>query len=105
MGTVKNIPTTNSCDAVYGRLSVMYKSIMEMRDELALAYGEKSDHFKSHERHLIELANFTEWKLNLLTKDCPFDWKGLGEDVESTVSVRAPENLKGPDFSGGYVGG
>ncbi len=105
MGTVKDKPTVNSCDAVYGRLSTMYKSILEMRDDLARAYGAESDHFKSHERHLIELAHFVEWKLNLLTKDCPFDWQGLGEDIESIVSVRAPEDVKGPDFSGGYIGG
>jgi hypothetical protein len=105
MGTIKKTNAVNSCDAVYGKLSVMHKTILEMKDDLARAYGADSDHFKAHEQHLVELANFVEWKLNLLTKDCPFDWKGRGEGVESTVSVRAPEDLTGPDFSGGYIGG
>ena len=107
MARVKEINTKNSCDAVYGKLAVMHTTILEMRADLARAYGEDSDHYKAHERHLTELANFVEWKLGLLTRDCPFDWKGMDEGVEKTASVRAPvpEDIKGPDFSGGYIGG
>jgi hypothetical protein len=50
------------------------------------------------------MAEYIEWKLQVLEKGTPFDWKTAGRSVESDVSVRSPEN-KGPDFSGGYLGG
>jgi len=46
-----------------------------------------------------------DWKLQILTTACPFEWKGLGDDVESVVSVSQPEMAGGREISGGYLGG
>jgi hypothetical protein len=44
-----------------------------------------------------------EWKLQILMKSCPFEWKGADKDIESVSVGRA--DTTGPDFSGGYIGG
>jgi hypothetical protein len=61
--------------------------------------------FREHDRHLLDLAEYIDWKLQVLEKGTPFDWKAAGTIVESEVSVRPPEPAPGPDFSGGYIGG
>jgi hypothetical protein len=107
MGRVKdiNINIESYCDTLYNELSGMKTRIDAMKENLARAYGAGSTVYEVHSRHLGELADFVEWKLQILTKVCPFEWKGMDKDAESTVSVSSPENMVGPDFSGGYVGG
>jgi hypothetical protein len=54
------------------------------------------------------MAEYIDWKIQVLEKGTSFDWKtakGNKEEVESDVSVRETDNRTGPDFSGGYVGG
>jgi hypothetical protein len=46
-----------------------------------------------------------DWKLQLLMKACPFEWKGGGKDIERDVSVESVKKQPDIDFSGGYVGG
>ena len=76
-----------------------------MKDELEFTYGKDSEPFRNYERHLVELAGQIEWKLQILSHACPYDWKGSAEKVESIVSVQPPEVMTAPDFSGGYIGG
>jgi len=101
----KGILTKAFCDDVYTELTGMEMNILAMKDELGLTYGEESEPFKTYQRHLVELADQIEWKLQILSHACPYDWKGSQEKVESVVSVRSPEATTGPEFSGGYVGG
>jgi len=108
MGTAdyeKKILTKSFCDDVYVELTAMGLKILTMKDELAMTYGEESEPFKTYQRHLVELADQIEWRLQILSHACPSDWKGSQEKVESVVSVRAPEATTGPEFSGGYLGG
>ncbi len=91
---------------VYRELGEIKERINRLRKDLATTYGHEGNVFMAHDRHLLEMAEYIDWKLQILEKGTGFDWKAAGEkDVESIVSVRSPEIGTGPDFSGGYVGG
>jgi hypothetical protein len=82
--------------------------IFLLREELARTYGKDSPVLIAQDRHLVELAEYVDWKLQVLEKGSSFDWKtakGSRKDIQSDVSVQAPEISPGPEFSGGYVGG
>jgi hypothetical protein len=105
MATAKTINEKGYLKEVYSELEGIKKRINALREDLAATYGREGKLFMEHDRHLLDMAEYIDWKLQVLEKGTPFDWKAAGEDVESTVSVRAPENVEGPDFSGGYIGG
>jgi hypothetical protein len=105
MGTVKDIKKNAYCDEVLGELAYMIQSVHELREMLGKTYGKDTELFKVHDRHLVELADYMDWKLQILTTSCPFEWNGLGDDVQSVVSVRQPEMAAGRDISSGYLGG
>lgn len=101
----KKILTKSFCDDVYFELTEMRLRLLTMNDELALTYGADSEPYKTYKRHIVELADQIEWRLEILSHACPFDWAGSREKVETVVSVGQTEAATGPDFSGGYVGG
>lgn len=108
MGRVLDIKYSTAksfCDEVYTELAAMRMKILMMSDDLSMAYGDDSQPNHMFKRHLGEIADQIEWKLQILSHACPYDWKGSKEEVESTVSVNQTEAGVGPDFSGGYVGG
>lgn len=102
---LNNMKTKAFCDEVYAELAGMKKRLADMRARLEAAYGVDTDIYDKFDRHLCELADQIEWKLQILSHACPFDWKGSVEYGESIVSVGQPETASGPDFSGGYIGG
>lgn len=95
------------CDNVFTELSGMQKKIMALRDDVTRTYGIENDLIGMFERHLHELADQIEWKLQILSHACSYDWKGSSADeyTENVVSVGPAEKPAGPDFSGGYLGG
>ena len=105
MGIVKDIKKNAYCDEVLGELAYMIQGVNELREMLGTTYGKDTELFRVHDRHLVELADYMDWKLQILTTACPFEWKGLGDDVQSVVSVRPPEMAAGRDISSGYLGG
>jgi hypothetical protein len=108
MGSVLDLkdPTVKSfCDVVYTELAGMKMKILALSDDLSMAYGDDSEPNLMFKRRLGELADQIEWKLQILSHACPYDWKGSKEAIESIVSVRQTETVEGPDFSGGYLGG
>ncbi len=104
MGTVKDIKRNAYCDEVLGELAYMIESVDGLRDMLIATYDKNTRLFQEQDRHLAELAEYLEWKLQVLTTACPFEWKGLGPGVENTVSVQGV-NTAAPEISGGYLGG
>ena len=104
MANVKDIKR-GYCDDVFTKLDGMKNGIMEMRDDLSRAYGPESATFTVFDRHLCELAEQIEWKLQILSHACPYDWKGSAEYGDNIVSVGPIENAPAPEFSGGYLGG
>jgi hypothetical protein len=103
MATIKEIKK-GYCDEVYTGLSGMKEGILAMRDKLARTYPAESEFFGLYERHLCELVDQIDWRLQILSHTCPYDWKGSVEYEENTVSVGAAETFT-TDFSGGYLGG
>jgi hypothetical protein len=105
MATGKNIKINNYCDALNEDLVSMKMKLDALRDDVKKTYGAENDIALTHERHLCELSDMIEWKLQILMKACPFEWHGQDKDVESTVSVGPAGKPADTDFSGGYVGG
>ena len=105
MATVKDIKKDEYCDEVLSELAYMIQNIKDLREEGAVAYGRESEVFRSHDRHLRDLEEYLDWKLQILTTACPFEWKGLGDGVEHEVSVRQPDPTVREGVSGGYLGG
>jgi hypothetical protein len=105
MATVKNIKVNTFCDTVTRELSEMKEGIRIIREEARRTYGTESEDFRKYDVHLCELADMIDWKLQLVMKACPFDWKGGSKDIESDVQVESLGKLPEIDFSGGYVGG
>lgn len=104
MATVTDIKTKGYCDVVYDELENMQMRIREMSAELTRVYGKDTNIAATFERHLADIAEQIEWKLQILSHACPFDWKGSRGYMENAVSVSPPEP-GGMEFSGGYVGG
>lgn len=107
MAHVKDIKINSYCDSVNNELSEMKEGIHILREGARRTYGAESEQFLTYDRHLSELADMIDWKLQLLMKACPFDWKGAvtEADIESVVSVGPSDKFPETDFSGGYVGG
>ncbi len=105
MATVKNIKINSFFDTVTRELSEMKEGIHIIREEAKKTYGAESEEFRRYDVHLCELADMIDWKLQLVMKASPFDWKGTGMDIESDVQVESLGKFPDIDFSGGYVGG
>ncbi len=108
MATAKELKETGYFEEVYKVLEGIKMKLYVLREELAKTYGKDSPILLVHDRHLLEMAEYIDWKLQVLEKGTSFDWKtakGNRTEVESDVSVQPPENKTGPDFSGGYIGG
>jgi hypothetical protein len=104
MATVKDMKKKEYCDEVLSELAFMIQNVHDLREHAGRMLGAGSELALMHDRHLAEIADYLDWKLQVLTTACPFEWKGMGDGVQDVVSVRQPD-LNGPDFSGGYVGG
>ena len=104
MATAKDIRKNEYCDEVLSELAFMIQNIQDLKVHAGATLGQDTDLAKAHERHLTEAAEHLDWKLQILTSACPFDWKGLGEGVQDVVSVRQPDATD-PDLAGGYGGG
>ncbi len=105
MAAVKDIKK-GVCDNVFSGLSDVKKRIEVLRDDLARTYKAEDKLSGLYERHLGELVEQIDWKLQILSHACPYDWKGSA-DVEyedNTVSV-GPADISMPNFAGGYLGG
>ncbi len=105
MATARENEKKTYCDELLGELAYMIQNIKDLREQGALAYGGDSAVFREHDRHLEDLEEYIDWKLQILTTACPFEWNGLGDTVESIVSVGQAETEEAAGVSGGYLGG
>jgi hypothetical protein len=110
MATANELKEKVYFDEVYSVLEGIKMKLYVLRENLARTYGVDSKMFREQDRHLIEMAEYVDWKRNVLEKGTAFDWKAARgnkaeTEIESEVSVRPPENIAGLDFSGGYLGG
>ncbi len=105
MASSKDIGLRGYCDSMYGELSGMKSRLLGLVQEIELMSGPEKETLKSHIPHLREIVNFIDWKLEILTKVCPFDWTGYAVDVERIASVRVPDLPEKEPIAGGYIGG
>ena len=108
MGTAMEMKEKTYFEDVDRELEGIKRRIYLLREELARTYGKDNPMLIAQDRHLVERAEYVDWKLQVLEKGTSFDWKtsrGSGNDIQSDVSVRVTESSTGPDFSGGYLGG
>ena len=107
MATIIKDMKKNYCDEVYTELAGMKDRIVKMQKDLARTYPDQKEFVETYGRHLCELTDQIDWKLQILSHACPFDWKGSSESEydDNSVSVGPVEQTPGSDFAGGYLGG
>jgi hypothetical protein len=90
----------NICDETFEQLTEVKEKIEALRDSLARNYPGEAGILGVYERHLGELVDQVDWKLQIMSHSCSYDWEG-SEEFAETVSVGPTEE----DFSPGYIGG
>ncbi len=107
MATIMDVKGTKAfCDEVYTKLTGMKKTLTDLQTKTKMI-GPESDNevVETFRRHLCEIAEEIDWKLQILAHSCPYNWQG-SEEFEDTVKVsvtdRSPEI---DEVSGGYLGG
>lgn len=94
------------CDCLFSELSSIKDNLGSFVDQIEMMDEKGGGMFCSHVKHLNELINNIDWKMEIFSKECPVDWNTLGKDSEASVSVPTSGSLKEKDFpSGGYAGG
>ena len=105
MASVLNMKESKGfCDEVYSQLADMKEKILKLKDRSAAGRPGKELEGGMFGRHLGELADQIDWKLQILAHSCPVDWKGSADYAEE-AQVRATEKFEDIEFSPGYVGG
>jgi hypothetical protein len=94
------------CDNVFSGLSDVKKRIEALRDDLTRTYKTEDKLSELYGRHLCELVDQIDWKLQIMSHACSYDWRGSAEAEyeENTVSV-GPADTSTQEFAGGYLGG
>jgi len=105
MASVLNMKESKGfCDDVYTQLTAMKEKIIELKNRSVAKSPGTDIEGGMFGRHLSELADQIDWKLQILSHSCPVDWKG-STDYAETAQVNAIEIVEYIDFSPGYVGG
>jgi hypothetical protein len=105
MGSVMNVKESKGfCDEVYTQLADMRDRIIELKDWSVANSPGKDIEGGMFARHLTELAEQIDWKLQILSHSCTVDWKGSADYAE-TAQVNTTEKSGDINFSPGYVGG
>ncbi len=105
MASVMNMKESKGfCDEVYTQLADMKERITKLMDRSAAKSLGTDIDGGMFRRHLCELADQIDWKLQILSHSCPVDWKG-SVDYEETAQVSTREKSEDLEFSPGYIGG
>ncbi len=105
MASVKNIEFQSYCDNVYHDLNEMKSRLLGFVKEIEQMKGPGKEMVASHVPHFHDIVRIIDWKLEILTKVCPFEWAG-DKGIERTASVRVDDELsREQTLSGGYAGG
>ena len=105
MASLMNVKESKGfCDEVFTKLSDMKEKILDLKGRSVAKSPGKDIEGGMFGRHLSELADQIEWKLQILAHSCPVDWKGSA-DYEEIAEVSTLEKSGDVEFSPGYVGG
>jgi hypothetical protein len=104
MATLMNVKESKGfCDEVYTQPADMKEKIIELKGRSVAASPGKDIEGGMFGRHLSELADQIDWKLQILSHSCPVDWKGSA-DYEETAQVNTIEKSGDIESSVGDVG-
>ncbi len=104
MATVMDVKSTKVfCDEVYSELTSMKRTLMDLQNRTRTV-GTENEVAETFRRHLCEITDEIDWKLQILAHSCPYNWEG-SSDFEDTVQVNANMPLDSDAISGGYLGG
>ena len=105
MASLMNVKESKGfCDEVYTKLADIKKQLIDLKSRsVAKSPGIDIDG-GMFGRHLGELADQIDWKLQILAHSCPVGWKGSA-DYEEIAEVNTMEKSGDAEFSPGYVGG
>jgi len=106
MGSVLNVKESKKfCDEVYTELTDIRERIIRLKDRSSAGGPITEIGGGRFVRQLTELADLIDWKLQILSHSCSYDWMGATDyegDAQVNEMGRAADSDK---FSGGYVGG
>jgi len=104
--TARHIDINGYCDCLFEELSNIKDSLGGLVTQIETMEGKERGVLVSHVRHLKELIEAVDWKLEIFSKECPVDWSKFGKESESSASVPSPDSFKESDFPpSGYDGG
>ena len=103
MATIKDVKK-GMCDEVFTELTGIKVRMDALRVRIESSAPGNDKDAELYGRHLKELADQIEWKLQIISHSCSYDWKGSAEYEDNAVSV-GPQEAFEKDFSGGYLGG
>ncbi len=95
--------TTGICDQIYGELHDMHERLLRLREADGNSDAERAV-IERMGSHLDELIEAVDWKIQVLSHSCAYDWQGSAE-FEDSVQVSESEKSLDKEFSPGYVGG
>jgi len=104
MASVKSREFRNYCDDMYRELSGMKSRVEGFVHEIEHMKGPEGEVLKPHISHFQDIARTIDWKLEILTRVCPFEWSGY-TNVERTASVFVEELPEKETIGAGYLGG
>ncbi len=103
MASVMNVKESKGfCDEVFTELSSMKRKIVELRDRSAAGGVREDIGGGKFGRQLAELADQIDWKLQILSHSCSYDWRGSADYEGAQVEAG---KAKDAEFSPGYLGG
>jgi hypothetical protein len=102
----KQIDIKDYCDSLYTELFGMKSKLGEYVTMIEQMEESKKTLLNPSIRHMDEIINFLDWKIEIFSKVCPVDMSKFVKDVESAVSVPPVETMKESKLpAGGYLGG
>ncbi|MGD1074766.1 MAG: hypothetical protein ABR903_01605 [Thermodesulfovibrionales bacterium] len=105
MATSREKGFKSYCDSVQSELSDMRSKLLGFVRDIELMSGPERETLQPHVQHFHDIVKTIDWKLEILTKVCPFDWTGYSSEVARTASVRMLEQSEKDAVAGGYIGG
>jgi hypothetical protein len=103
MVTKRDIDWRKSCETIYSELEGMKDRLIRLIDGIEKLSPDLKETLRPVIRHLDEIVNTIEWKMDIFTKVCPFDFSGYHKEAQGGSSVPVFETTE--ELSPGYVGG
>lgn len=104
--TARKTDVNDYCNSLYSEMASMKDRLGEFMAQLDSMGAKEKEKLGTHYKHLNELIQTIDWKLEIFNKECPVDWQMLGKTSEGPASVPTSEEFKAKDYpTGGEAGG